>query len=385
MPIIIKGVKLTEEFTRTLKEIIKGVDGFRSPYLANKARETDKGVEIPCGYGKLLAAVRQKYPEADLLPLDQDEARKNCIDRNVSIFTKFKEYNADYLKTSKNVIITVTSAPGEFMDPEKVVAFLTKTLSKITPAQDHKFKITAKYQVLDAIRGKINAGALKDASGSSVQGRCATMGIRYVEGRPPQRGTKVAVVVQSSEIEKLFAALSADNLFERVPAIRFINPEKRRKHIQELRERVGSAGDGTLGTKNKQRRHQEAKGGVKKPGAKKATGIRVQLADDQKAAKPKKKQGKKVQSQKERLPCLLTIAGIPEALAFDDIKENLDKDEHADILKALAESRLRRPKQPNPSEVSFYCTVENGKILRDAFGNMEINGAELRTTVSDVN
>lgn len=189
MPIIIKGVKLTEEFTRTLKEIIKGVDGFRSPYLANKARETDKGVEIPCGYGKLLAAVRQKYPEADLLPLDQDEARKNCIDRNVSILLSSRStmqttsrqakcHHHGYLRTRR------VHGPGEGR------RLLTKTLSKITPAQDHKFKITAKYQVLDAIRGRINAGALKDASGSSVQGRCATMGIRYVEGRPPQRGRR---------------------------------------------------------------------------------------------------------------------------------------------------------------------------------------------------
>lgn len=141
MPIIIKGVKLTEEFTRTLKEIIKGVDGFRSPYLANKARETDKGVEIPCGYGKLLAAVRQKYPEADLLPLDQDEARKNCIDRNVSILLSSRStmqttsrqakcHHHGYLRTRR------VHGPGEGR------RLLTKTLedhaSSGSQVQDHR-------------------------------------------------------------------------------------------------------------------------------------------------------------------------------------------------------------------------------------------------------
>ena len=379
MPIIIRGVKLTEEIAGDLKQIIKGVDGLRSPYLASKARETKEGVEIPCGYGRLLDAIQKEYPDAVLTPLDQVTERKRCIDRNSSIFDKFKEYNVDYLKTDKNVILTVTSAPGEFMDPEKVAAFLTKTFSKITPAQGHKFKVTAKYQVLDAIRKKIDADGFTDGSGVSIKGRCATMPIRYVEGRPPQRGTKVAVVVPVASVDGLFAALSADELFDRVPTVKFINPEKRRKRIQELREKAGSAGDGSAAS-NKQRKHKEATGRVKKTGTKRPSGIKVQLADDVKASKPKRGQSKRVM-----LPSLLTISGLPADLTFDEIKQSLDKNEHADLLKALAESRLKRSKTPNPSEVSFFCTIENGKLLESAFGNMTINDTALCVSLTDAN
>lgn len=85
------------------------------------------------------------------------------------------------------------------------------------------------------------------------------------------------------------------------------------------------------------------------------------------------------------LPSLLTISGLPANLTFDEIKQSLDKNEHADLLKALAESRLKRSKTPNPSEVSFFCTIENGKLLESAFGNMMINDTALCASLTDAN
>lgn len=92
---------------------------------------------------------------------------------------------------------------------------------------------------------------------------------------------------------------------------------------------------------------------------------------------PKERQGRKVLPPEERLPCLITISGFPEGVKFDDIKESLNKDEHADILRAIAESKQRRPKKPSPSEVSFFCTEQNGRILKKAFGNMEVDDTAL--------
>lgn len=378
MPIVIKDVKLTEEVTTDLSQIIASVRNVRPPYLAKHIRETEEGIVIPNEYQKLFDAIKKKYQTSSLMPINQEEVRQRYIERNRYFFDKFMEYNTDYLKTDKNVIVKVTSAPGGLIDPEKVTAFLSSVFSKITPAENHKFKVTAKYRVLDSIREKLNADDFKDGSGASVNGRCVMMAMKWVEGRMQQRGTVVAVVVPATKVSELFEALAADMLFERIPAIRFVNPETRRQHLKELREKTGTTGDGSSATRRKQQKHKVAKSGIK-IGHKPA--VTVEFSD--KNVRPAKGERRKPAPRKMFLPCLLTIAGLPEGIVFDDIKANLDEKEHADILKAIAESKQRRPRNPKPSEASFFCTRENGKILKEAFGNMDIDGAALSTQLTD--
>ena len=377
MPIVIKGAKLTDELTTSIKEIASSVRELFSRKFLSSVRELEKGVEIPCGYRKFFAALQEKYPSAELVAPDNTVLRHVFTERNKSIFDKFKEQNGDYLRSDKNALLIVTSAPGGLMDPEKVAAFLTKTFSKVTPAQGHKFKITAKYQVLDAIRKKVDADDFTDGSGASIKGRCAMMPIRYVEGRSPQRGTRVAVVVPVASVEELFAALSADELFDRVPTIKFVNLEERHRRIQERRERLGSAGDSPAVAKPAQKRSTETAGRAKDKANQSKSRSQSKDQDGKKSFRRRRYPGG------EKLPSFLKVMNVPNGVTFDDIKGSLNEKEHADILKAIAESRIRRPRLQDPSVISFFCTTENGKILMEAFGNMDIDGSKLAVVLEE--
>ncbi|EFO64556.1 Hypothetical protein GLP15_4520 [Giardia lamblia P15] len=383
MPIIVKGAKLTDELMASIKEVASNVKELFSLKFLSNVRETEKGVEIPCGYHRFFAAIQEKHSNAEIVSPDQVVLRQVFLDRNRAFFARFKEQNADYLKSDKNALLVISSAPGGVMDSEKVITFLTKTFSKITPAKDHKFKITAKYQVLDAIREKVEADALKDGSGASVKDRCAMMAIRFVKGRVPQRGTRVAVVVPVSDIEKIFNDLLADGYFERVPSIKFINLEERRKRAQERREKLDSAGEGSAAAaSNKKKGPNEAAGRAKdKTGADKvdqpgSQSRRGGQGDKQNVTKRRPADGK-------RLPKFLKVANVPSGVTFDDIKGSLNESEHASILKAIAESHLQKPRRPDSSVISFFCTEENGKILMEAFSNMDIDGSKLSVTLEE--
>lgn len=381
MPIIVKGAKLTDEFMASIKEVAGNVRELFSRKFLSNVRETEKGVEIPCGYHKFFSAIQEKHSNAELVSPDQIVLRQVFVERNKAFFARFKEQNADYLKSDKNALLVVSSAPDGIIDSEKVIAFLTKTFSKITPAKDHKFKITAKYQVLDAIREKVEADALKDGSGASVKDRCAMMAIRFVEGRAPQRGTRVAVVVPVSDVEKIFNSLLADGYFERVPSIKFINLEERRKRAQERRERLDSAGDGSAAS-DKKKKPSEAAGRAKdKAGTDKADQPGSQSRRGAQGDKQSSK--KKRAADGKRLPSFLKVANVPSGVTFDDIKGSLNENEHASILKAIAESHLQRPRRPDSSVISFFCTEENGKILMEAFSNMDIDGSKLSVTLEE--
>lgn len=371
MPIIIKDSKLTDELTASVKQISNSIHGLYSLKFLSHIRETDEGVEIPCGFYKLFVAIKEKHPTAELVNPDTALVRKFFIDRNKVFFDKFKEYNAEYIKSDKNALLKINSAPDGIIDSEKVINFLKKAFSKITPAPDHKFKVTAKYQSLAAIREGLDEGIFKDATGASVKGRCSMMATKYIEGRPPQRGTRIAVIVPVADIDKIFDGILADGLFERVPSIRFVNPETRHQRILERRKKMDAAENESAPTAtNKQKKHREGKS--------------VSASKASESSQPRQRKGvgnkgpeRRRRFEGERLPSFLKITNLPDGVTFDDITASLSESEHGDILKAIAESRLKRPRNPNPSAVSFFCTEENGQLLLESFANMDIDGAKL--------
>lgn len=375
MPIIIKDAKLTDGLVASIKQISSNINGLYSLNFLSRVRETDEGVEIPCGFYRLFIGIKEKHPTAELVHLDATLVRKVFMDRNNMFFGKFKEHNKEYIHSGKNVLLKINSAPDGIMDSEKVVTFLKKIFSKIVPTPDHKFKVTAKYPFLTAIREGLDEGIFKDATGVSVKGRCSLMATRYIKDRPPQRGTRVAVIVPAADIDKIFSGLLEGDLFERVPSVRFVNPETRHQRIQELQEKdVAADKKSGSATVNKQKKHKEGKS---VDGTKAFTSGQPGQKRNAKNAQFKRR----YRFHGERLPNFLRIMNIPNGITLEDIKLSLNESEHGSILKAIAESRLQNPRHPDPSVISFFCTEENGKLLMDSFSVMDINGSKLTVTL----